>query len=77
MRCVFLILANYTQIVANIKKTHLIYMIYPSQDCNEISSKRCVIALETEYHSAKPVGKALEEIADGKVSPVIPQEFLG
>lgn len=34
-------------------------------------------ALESEYHSAKPVGKALEEIADGKVSPVIPQEFLG
>lgn len=34
-------------------------------------------ALESKYISAKPVGKALEEIADGKVSPVIPNEFLG
>mgnify|MGYP002651851407 FL=1 len=34
-------------------------------------------ALLTKYISEKPVGKALEEIADGKVSPVIPKEFLG
>ncbi|MDE4961387.1 DNA-directed RNA polymerase subunit omega, partial [Francisella tularensis subsp. holarctica] len=29
------------------------------------------------YHSAKPVGRALEEIADGKIEPVIPEEYLG
>ena len=29
------------------------------------------------YHSAKPVGRALEEIADGKIVPVIPEEYLG
>ncbi|MBM6015231.1 DNA-directed RNA polymerase subunit omega, partial [Staphylococcus epidermidis] len=24
-----------------------------------------------------PVGKALEEIADGKIEPVVPKEYLG
>ena len=34
-------------------------------------------ALIENYHSAKPVGRALEEIADGKIEPVIPEEYLG
>ena len=34
-------------------------------------------ALLDQYHSAKPVGKALEEIADGKIEPVVPKEYLG
>ena len=32
-------------------------------------------ALLKGYHSAKPVGEALEEIASGKISPVVPEEF--
>ena len=32
-------------------------------------------ALLNGYHSAKPVGEALEEIASGKISPVVPEEF--
>lgn len=27
------------------------------------------------YHSAKPVGEALEEIASGKITPVVSDEF--
>ncbi|MDN3166368.1 DNA-directed RNA polymerase subunit omega, partial [Enterococcus faecalis] len=34
-------------------------------------------ALLDKYQSAKPVGKALEEIADGKIEPVVPKEYLG
>lgn len=34
-------------------------------------------ALLNGYHSAKPVGEALEEIADGKIVPVVPEEFRG
>ncbi|EHJ08776.1 DNA-directed RNA polymerase subunit omega [Staphylococcus simiae] len=34
-------------------------------------------ALLTEYHSYKPVGKALEEIADGKIRPIISSDYYG
>ncbi|OHR05080.1 DNA-directed RNA polymerase subunit omega, partial [Staphylococcus sp. HMSC078A08] len=34
-------------------------------------------ALLANYHSAKPVGKALEEIASGKIVPEIPAEYRG
>ena len=34
-------------------------------------------AVLTKYISEKPVGKALEEIADGKIEPVVPKEYLG
>ena len=32
-------------------------------------------ALLSGYHSAKPVGEALEEIASGKITPVVSDEF--
>ena len=33
--------------------------------------------LLSEYHSFKPVGRALEEIADGKIRPVISSDYYG
>ena len=41
------------------------------------AAERRETALLDQYHSSKPVGKALEEIADGKIEPVVPKEYLG
>ncbi|MDF1464435.1 DNA-directed RNA polymerase subunit omega [Staphylococcus epidermidis] len=63
------------QLTAKVNSKYLIATTVAKR-ARELDEKR-ETALLDQYHSAKPVGKALEEIADGKIEPVVPKEYLG
>ena len=55
---------------------NILSQLLPLKRARELDEKHETALIEN-YHSAKPVGRALEEIADGKIEPVIPEEYLG
>ena len=61
------------QLTAKVNSKYLIATT-AAKRARELDERR-ETALLDQYHSAKPVGKALEEIADGKIEPVIPEEL--
>ena len=63
------------QLTAKVNSKYLIATT-AAKRARELDERR-ETALLDQYHSAKPVGKALEEIADGKIEPVVPKEYLG
>ena len=62
------------QLTAKINSKYLIATT-AAKRARELDEKHETALIEN-YHSAKPVGRALEEIADGKIEPVIPEEYL-
>ena len=63
------------QLTAKVNSKYLIATT-AAKRARELDERR-ETALLDKYQSAKPVGKALEEIADGKIEPVVPKEYLG
>ena len=63
------------QLTAKVNSKYLIATT-AAKRARELDERR-ETALLDQYHSSKPVGKALEEIADGKIEPVVPKEYLG
>ena len=63
------------QLTAKVNSKYLIATT-AAKRARELDERR-ETALLDQYQSAKPVGKALEEIADGKIEPVVPKEYLG
>ncbi|MCG2092488.1 DNA-directed RNA polymerase subunit omega [Staphylococcus epidermidis] len=63
------------QLTAKVNSKYLIATT-AAKRARELDERR-ETALLDKYQSAKPVGKALEEITDGKIEPVVPKEYLG
>lgn len=63
------------QLTSQIKSKYLIATT-AAKRARELDEKK-ETALLDQYKSKKPVGKALEEIAAGKVAPVSPNEYAG
>ncbi|MGZ9612985.1 DNA-directed RNA polymerase subunit omega [Staphylococcus epidermidis] len=63
------------QLTAKVNSKYLIATT-AAKRARELDERR-ETALLDQYQSAKPVGKALEEFADGKIEPVVPKEYLG
>ena len=59
------------QLQSKINSKYLIATTAAKRELDE----RPETALLSGYHSAKPVGEALEEIASGKITPVVSDEF--
>ncbi|HHB5442284.1 TPA: DNA-directed RNA polymerase subunit omega [Staphylococcus aureus] len=61
------------QLTSQIKSKYLIATAKRAREIDEQPETE----LLSEYHSFKPVGRALEEIADGKIRPVISSDYYG
>ncbi|MGT0299167.1 DNA-directed RNA polymerase subunit omega [Staphylococcus aureus] len=64
------------QLTSQIKSKYLIATTIAAKRAREIDEQP-ETELLSEYHSFKPVGRALEEIADGKIGPVISSDYYG
>ena len=61
------------QLTAKINSKYLIATT-AAKRARELDEKHETALIEN-YHSAKPVGQALEEIANGKIEPEYPDDF--
>ncbi|WP_412520275.1 DNA-directed RNA polymerase subunit omega [Staphylococcus simulans] len=59
------------QLTSKVKSKYLIATV-AAKRARELYDKKDTALLEN-YHSVKTVGEALEEIADGKITPIEPE----